>query len=43
VFELLDGPFVSGRTYVLACFVPDRAGGAPHAIGHDMYEAFTVE
>lgn len=36
------GPFESGRTYIAVCFISDRAGGPPHAIGHQMYKAFTV-
>ena len=39
----LDVEIKSGRTYLFACFVQDRSGGEPHAIGHDMYEAVTVE
>jgi hypothetical protein len=39
----VPGGFESGRTYVLACFISDRAGGPPHAIAHDMYKVFTVE
>lgn len=35
--------FESGRTYVAVCFISDRAGGPPHAIGNKMYKAFTVE
>jgi hypothetical protein len=34
--------FEAGRTYVAACFIQDKAGGPPHAIGHKMYKAFTV-
>jgi plastocyanin len=46
-FEVEDG-FQSGRTYILYCFVQDRAGGPPHAFpedmgGRGMYQAFTVE
>jgi hypothetical protein len=41
-FTLPDG-FEAGRTYVLACFIQDRAGGPPHAIGQQMYTTFTVE
>ena len=41
-FEV-PGGFESGRTYVLVCFISDRAGGAPHAIANQMYEVFTVE
>jgi hypothetical protein len=33
----------AGTTYVAACFIQDRAGGPPHAIGHKMYKAFTVK
>jgi hypothetical protein len=33
----------SGRTYALACFIQDRAGGPPHAIAHQMTKVFTVE
>ena len=32
----------SGRTYVLLCFVSDKAGGPPHAIAHQMYKVFTI-
>ena len=32
----------AGRTYMLACFIQDRAGGPPHAFGHGMIETFTV-
>lgn len=39
----LPGGFESGRTYLLACFIQDRAGGPPHAVGNQMYKAFTVE
>ncbi len=31
-----------GRTYVLLCFLSDKTGGPPHAIGHHMYKVFTV-
>jgi hypothetical protein len=31
-----------GRTYLLLCFLSDKAGGPPHAIGHRMYKVFTV-
>lgn len=35
--------FEAGRTYLLACFVSDKAGGPPHAIGpQKMYKAFQV-
>jgi uncharacterized cupredoxin-like copper-binding protein len=35
--------FESGRTYLLYCFLQDRTGGPPHAIGNQMFKAFTVE
>ncbi len=41
-FEVLGG-FESGRTYIFSCFISDRAGGPPHAIAYQMYEAFTVD
>ena len=31
-----------GRTYVVACFLSDKKGGAPHAISHHMYKIFTI-
>jgi plastocyanin len=31
-----------GRTYVVLCFLSDKTGGPPHAIGHHMYKVFTV-
>jgi hypothetical protein len=42
-FQLLEGSFESGRTYILVCFIQDRSGGAPHAIANQMYKAFTIE
>ncbi len=41
-FEMME-PFESGRTYVVVCFISDRAGGPPHAIANEMYQVFTVE
>ena len=35
-------PFESGHTYAVVCFMSDRAGGPPHAMGHDMYKVFSV-
>lgn len=32
----------SGRTYLLACFIQDIAGGPPHAVGRNMIKTFTV-
>lgn len=32
----------SGRTYVVVCFMSDRAGGPPHAIGQNMISFFTT-
>src|SRR5579862_1244504 len=29
---------LAGRAYVVLCFVSDRKGGPPHAIGHHMYK-----
>lgn len=42
-FELEDGAAFEPGTYLLACFIQDREGGPPHAIGNQMYTAFTVE
>jgi hypothetical protein len=33
----------SGRTYLFACWVPDREGGKPHAVAYRMYEVITIE
>ena len=33
----------AGNTYAVVCFISDRTGGPPHAIGNDMFEVFTVE
>jgi hypothetical protein len=38
----LSTTLLSGRTYVILCFVSDLAGGPPHAIAHQMYKVFTV-
>ncbi len=35
-------PFESGRVYVAMCFISDRAGGPPHAIGQHMIKVFTA-
>lgn len=35
--------FEAGGTYAFLCFIGDRQGGPPHAIGHGMMKAFTVE
>lgn len=32
----------AGRTYVVACFISDRAGGPPHAFAHGMVKALTI-
>ena len=37
-----DVTLTTGRTYVVACFVSDRAGGPPHAFAHDMVEPLTL-
>jgi uncharacterized cupredoxin-like copper-binding protein len=42
-FQLFQGEFEAGRTYLFSCFIQDRAGGPPHAIAYDMYEAVTIE
>lgn len=36
-------PLENGRTYLLVCFIQDRAGGPPHAIANKMYKAITIE
>lgn len=33
-----EADITSGNTYAIVCFISDRAGGPPHAIGMDMYE-----
>jgi len=38
----LPGPLEPG-TYIFYCFISDRAGGPPHAIGNQMYKAFAIE
>lgn len=38
-----EAEFKSGRTYLFACFINDRAGGPPHAFGNDMLKAVVVE
>ena len=35
--------FESGTTYAAVCFIQDRTGGPPHAIGKGMRTVFTVE
>lgn len=35
-------PFEEGTTYVALCFIQDRAGGAPHATQHQMFEVFQL-
>lgn len=37
-----EADFQSGNTYAIVCFISDRTGGPPHAIGMDMYEVFAV-
>lgn len=32
----------AGNTYVVACFIGDKAGGPPHAIAHKMWKVFTA-
>ena len=35
-------PLEEGTTYAALCFIQDRAGGAPHAIQHEMFEVFQL-
>lgn len=37
-----EADFEEGTTYAALCFIQDRAGSAPHAVQHDMYEVFQV-
>lgn len=37
-----DATLQAGRTYVVACFISDRAGGPPHAFAHDMVKPLTI-
>lgn len=37
-----EADFVAGNTYGVVCFISDRAGGPPHAIGMEMFEVFQV-
>lgn len=37
-----EADVVEGNTYAVVCFISDREGGPPHAIGMDMYEVFAV-
>lgn len=37
-----EADFVEGNTYGVVCFISDRAGGPPHAIGMEMFEVFQV-
>jgi hypothetical protein len=38
-----EATFEPGTTYAALCFIQDRAGGAPHAIQHQMYDVFQLE
>jgi hypothetical protein len=42
-FEVSEGTFKSGRTYVFYCTVNDRAGGEAHVSAYDMYAVVTIE
>jgi len=42
-FELYDGTFESGRTYLFECFVSDRQGGKSHTKAYSMYRIVTIE
>ena len=37
-----DAILQEGRTYVVACFISDRAGGPPHAFAHEMVKSLTI-
>lgn len=37
-----DVTFAEGTTYAALCFISDLGGGAPHAIGHNMFKVFQV-
>ena len=37
-----SAPFEEGTTYAALCFIQDRAGGAPHALQHEMFEVFQL-
>ncbi|MGA9159877.1 MAG: hypothetical protein WB297_03280, partial [Actinomycetota bacterium] len=41
--EFEEGTFVSGRTFIFACFVADREGGESHEIAYGQYEIVTIE
>jgi hypothetical protein len=34
--------FTAGRTYLVLCFVSDKAGGPPHAVAYHMWKVFTI-
>jgi len=40
--QTFDLDLKGGRTYVVVCFMSDRAGGPPHAIGQNMITFFTT-
>lgn len=37
-----DATLQKGRTYVVACFISDRAGGPAHAFAHDMVKPLKI-
>jgi len=40
--QFASSPLEAG-TYVFYCFISDRAGGPPHAVGNEMYKAVVIE
>jgi hypothetical protein len=40
--ETLNVTLQAGRVYILACFIQDRTGGAPHAFSHNMIKVITI-
>jgi hypothetical protein len=40
--QTFDVELKGGRTYVVVCFMSDRAGGPPHAISRNMVSFFTT-
>lgn len=42
-FELYQGGFESGRTYLFECFFLDRDGESPHNSAYGMYSIVTIE
>lgn len=38
----MEADLTAGNTYAVVCFISDREGGPPHAIGMEMYDVFQV-